>query len=334
VVAGTATASGRLGQPTDAMAVVEEATRGPATVVLRSTVPGLRIDEAVDFDDGGHLTDDRAPGIDITPYASGNHLSGKNGALMALLPAGAPANYQSCADIAVTDRVQTLLGTYGLPDGQRICLWTKPGRAVLMTLTRAPRQQQPEVIFDYVVWQGAAPVSPRPVAPMPADTNEDSYSLGSLTDEIGVNIDPGGGKVDPNSDMVDMSFNGKATKLKVERGALLALIPDGAPTAYATCTGVDPDKIKVGLDLQGRPAGFRFCLFAYSGRVALVSVSRTATPDLPSVDLDVVIWRGTFGADATSDEPAPWNRGPYTTDQRARIARGENPRRVAAAIHP
>jgi hypothetical protein len=99
-------------------------------------------------------------------------------------------------------------------------------------------------------------------------------------------------------------------------------------------TGVDPDKIKVGLDLQGRPAGFRFCLFAYSGRVALVSVSRTATPDLPSVDLDVVIWRGTFGADATSDEPAPWNRGPYTTDQRARIARGENPRRVAAAIHP
>ena len=43
----------------------------------------------------------------------------------------------------------------------------KPGHTVLMTLTRAPRLQEPDLVFDYVVWQGVAPASQPEIGPPP-----------------------------------------------------------------------------------------------------------------------------------------------------------------------
>ncbi len=328
LVAGIPAGSGRLAPSARAGTdgtLVEETERGPATVVLRSSVAGLRIDEAVDFDDGGRLNHDDAPGIDLTPYASGNHLSGKNNALMALLPRNAPPRYRSCADIPETARQTTLFGTYAMPDGQRICLWTRPGRIVLMTLTHAPRQQRPDVAFDYVVWQGTAPTTVASLPPRPPDTQEDAFRLGGMVDGDGVNVDSGGAKVAFPSPHADASMNRGGRDFKVENGAILAPLPDQAPGEYASCANIPPEKYKVGVELLSKKEGFRFCLYAYSGRVAMVTLSRRPTADIPSLDLDFVVWRGTAGTGPVSETPAPWNRGPYTQEQKTRVARGEKP---------
>jgi hypothetical protein len=292
------------------VANVDAPGTGPDTVVSRWSVAGLRQDEAIDFDAAGRQSFDDVAGMDITPYGSGNHLTGHSDALLAWLPPKSPARYAGCAKVPVKQRLHVLHGLYRVPDGQRICVWTKPGRVAMITLIRAPRQQLPDLVFDYVVWRGGAP-EPGPPVEVPPDKELDRYAVGNLTDEMGIDLDPGGGKAAADAPDVDVAPQTHANAVHIMSGALIALLPKGSPGSYAACAGVPADQLRVGVPgLYGQAEGTHMCVYLYSGRVALLTMSSVPSSDKPALDLYVVIWQGTNGARPVATEPPPWIRAP------------------------
>ena len=290
---------------------------GPATVVTEWTVAGLRQDEAIDFDAAGKQAFDDVPGVDVNPWGSGNHLSGESDALLAWLPANSPRTYAGCSAVPVNKRVRMLSGLHGVPDGQHICVWTKPGHVVMLTLTRAPRQQLPDVVFDYVVWRGTAPPS-RPKAYVPPDTEIDRYAISNITDDKGVDFDPGGGVVSKDASGVDLWSQSQANAMKVMSGNLITMLPNGAPGTYQTCADVPQDKRKVGVgSLYDKAPGTRICVYLYSGRVVLLTLASTPSAAIPEIAFYAVVWHGTNGAQPVATEPPPWIRAPLSPGETA-----------------
>jgi hypothetical protein len=220
--------------------------------------------------------------------------------------------------VPVKARIRVLNGLHQVPDGQRICVWTKPGRVAMLTLTRAPRQQLPDLVFDYVVWRGGAPELAGSDVHVPPDKELDRYAIGNLTDEMGVDFDPGGGKVSEDAPGADVSPQTRANGLKVLSGALITMLPKGNPGTYAACAGVPADQRRVGVpNLYDREAGSHICVYLYSGRVAMLTMASVPSSEKPALDLYVVVWQGTTGTQSVSTEPAPWIRAPLNPGETA-----------------
>ncbi len=120
--------------------------------VRRGTVSALGDKQGIDLD-LGVVGDQAAAGIDISPYALGNYVNTKSGALLALLDAPGAETYPECASLPAAARKMVVGGLHAVAADRRLCVWTREGRVAMVILDQAPSQRSAGLAFHYVVWQ-------------------------------------------------------------------------------------------------------------------------------------------------------------------------------------
>lgn len=303
---------------------------GPGSVVYTYAVATLRQHEAVDFDAGGRRGKGVDPGMDLQPWGSGNHLSAKSKAKLAWVAPGLPATYDVCRRIPAGLRIDVLHGLHAVPDGRRFCVYTAPGRVALATLTRAPRMQHQDLIFNYVVWRGTAPES-APVIPVPPGTELARIAV-TVADRDALDIDGTGAIVPQDAPGADLSPYFRGDVLRVKASAVIGLLPEGSPATYQACANLPAPARRLNVSgVRTLLPGRRMCLFSHPGRVALLTVVHPPSDDDPLVRLNVIIWQDSVADGPPGQEPAPWDRDQYpngdATEKRAEAADSLTPAR-------
>jgi DNA-binding SARP family transcriptional activator len=282
---------------------------GPGRLVGTYSGVALRQHEAIDFDTGkrDYSADD---GMDIQPWASGNHLSARSGAKLAWVPDASPLSYDTCNRVPPATRDSVLRGLHDVPGGRRFCVYTRLGRVAMATLTRPPRLQREDVVFDYVVWQGTAPpVSPAiPAAP----GTELRRAAITLPDPMGLDIDGTVSVVPQDDSRVDVTPYGKGSVLRVADSALIGVLPVGSTPTYAACASLPAATRTTAVpELRSLPRGQSICLYSYPGRVAMLTPVRPTDDGHPDLALTIVVWQGAPTVGIPGQEPAPWDRDQY-----------------------
>jgi hypothetical protein len=301
---------------------------GPGRIVHQATAQTLRQHEGIDFDRDGQLGVERfEKGMDIAPWASGNHLSGKSASRIAVAPSGR-VGYETCTRIPADRRLLVLRGLHQLRHGTRLCVYTTEGRVALLTLVRAPRLREPDLVFDYVVWQGTAPESPPP-APVAEGTQLITASL-TLDDADGVDVDAGGAVVPQTAAESDVTPLHRGGDLRVDNGAHIARLQPGSPATYAACAGVPPAARVVGVNgIRDQGPDQRICVYTYAGHVAMLTVPRPPAPNEKGLRLNIIVWQGPHQKGPPS--PAPWVRDQYPNADETERLDEEATRRQEAA---
>lgn len=123
----------------------------PEPAVHRTgTITGMRDVDGMDLDTG-RITEQNAPGTDISPWGRSNHLVTRTSAMVLLLEN--PGTYTRCVTAPVGERVQQINGLHGRQPGSGLCVWTTDRRVALLTLTATPDAAAGTLTFDYTVWQ-------------------------------------------------------------------------------------------------------------------------------------------------------------------------------------
>lgn len=143
----------RDGPPNETVEATTQPTPTNAPRELRrGNVPALRDTDGIDLDLGS-MVDQRAPGIDVTPWGVGNHLVSKGGAQLALVKAPGPEGYERCASLPAKARGTQIRGLHDVAVGTEICVWTDQGHLALLTLDQQPSRAVGALSFRYVVWE-------------------------------------------------------------------------------------------------------------------------------------------------------------------------------------
>ncbi|HEY8474250.1 MAG TPA: hypothetical protein VIL37_16655 [Natronosporangium sp.] len=149
-LAGTLIVTNGEDGPADPAAIVPPIS--PATEILRGSVPALTDQEGIDLDTG-EVGPQETPGIDISPWALGNHVTANDNALIELLAEPGEVSYERCARVPAADLTDQVRGLYDVDAGAALCVWTREGRVAMLVLTQKPSQQLGVLSFDFVVWE-------------------------------------------------------------------------------------------------------------------------------------------------------------------------------------
>jgi len=120
-------------------------------VLHQGSVRGMNDKQGFDVD-RGELTDQRIPGIDLTPWGSANHVVTKNNALLVGVAPAAAASPATCTTHRTAELTEQIRGLHEWVPGRGICVWTAKGSLALLTLDRTPSLADPVVAFRYTVW--------------------------------------------------------------------------------------------------------------------------------------------------------------------------------------
>jgi hypothetical protein len=223
-----------------------------------------------------------------------------------------------------------LRGLHDVPDGRRFCVYTRLGRVGMATLTRPPRLQREDLVFDYVVWQGTAPpVSPAiPAAP----GTELRRAAITLPDPMGLDIDGTVSVVPQDDSRVDVTPYGKGSVLSVADSALIGVLPVGSTPTYAACASLPAATRTTAVpELRSLPRGQSICLYSYPGRVAMLTPVRPTDDGHPDLALTIVVWQGPPTVGIPGQEPA---RGTVTSTPTPLAARRRAPDPVGSRGRP
>jgi hypothetical protein len=106
--------------------------------------------EGIDLDTNTRADQD-APGVDISPSATANHLNAMaNRVTFTVLPEPGPETRERC--VKAVNWIRQIPGLYDLTEDRNICVKTDEGRYSMLTITKRSSTASPVMNFRYTTW--------------------------------------------------------------------------------------------------------------------------------------------------------------------------------------